>query len=667
MIRRFKDFDAQEFVTKKKALEEALDNEDKTLEIPEDDPDAPKEEDVITGKAIYDNPYLFKIARIIWKRLKNIGEFGIFHDIIYLNNVPGIWFYGINDNQKHIVCCRNTNIKTISVFKEFQLGGTNTAIVTYSTEKFGFKDMIDQLIEDLKEPEAQVNEELIVEAGGFGDGYSDKNIANFKRFPWVDKEYMYDLLSKGKKGDAILQLKAGLDTGDRDIIRILSSFAPTGKATTGSAKYIVGLVQDIMSDRYSAMNKDFKDLVDEYQTKYKGGGPAISTSYGEEFEVRDLDAEEEERIKAIEAAREAEIKEDMENYEETLTGLRDMTTAMCHYVKQNGEIDRDDRSVLSRRAVLLTGAGGIGKTYTVTEVLKEQGMVENKDYKWISLGATSSAALYTTLYEYNGKLIVFDDAPLLFQGEYRESLWKNALQTDIEQCKISFPQKEGLNVYKADTESMRKDRQKRYFLEIGRKSDDERMLFFNKEMKRLNLKEVTSGGASITGIPGIKRVSSKDGLGDAEVQALMYEINDRWKEEAENAKPAMPNTFTFKGLVMIITNVSRDRFIGEVGKSSWEAISSRFKNFDISPKVESLWGVMKKKILTEYNDKSIPDDLCAIPRDMTEEFIAEVESLIADPNYQKLNWRTIRAFGDILRGAPGLRTWKRELKRELAI
>ena len=42
MIKRFKNFDAGEFLDKKKALKEAVEpdwNEDKTMEIPEDDPD----------------------------------------------------------------------------------------------------------------------------------------------------------------------------------------------------------------------------------------------------------------------------------------------------------------------------------------------------------------------------------------------------------------------------------------------------------------------------------------------------------------------------------------------------------------------------------------------------------------------------------------------------
>ena len=132
MIKKFKNFDADGFINKKKALKEAvessLESKNQTMVASKVDPDV-NIDDVITGKAFYEDPYLFKIFNIVWKRLKSIGEFGVYHDIVYLNNVPGIWFYGI-DNEKNIVCCRDTNIKTMSIFNDFELGASNKAVVT---------------------------------------------------------------------------------------------------------------------------------------------------------------------------------------------------------------------------------------------------------------------------------------------------------------------------------------------------------------------------------------------------------------------------------------------------------------------------------------------------------------------------------------------------------
>ena len=81
---------------------------------------------------------------------------------------------------------------------------------------------------------------------------------------------------------------------------------------------------------------------------------------------------------------------------------------------------------------------------------------------------------------------------------------------------------------------------------------------------------------------------------------------------------------------------------------------------------ESLWRVMKKRILKDYNDKTIDDENCIIPRDMVEEFIEEVESLIPNKEYKSINWRTIIMFHDILNGAPGRETWKEALRDELS-
>ena len=54
-----------------------------------------------------------------------------------------------------------------------------------------------------------------------------------------------------------------------------------------------------------------------------------------------------------------------------------------------------------------------------------------------------------------------------------------------------------------------------------------------------------------------------------------------------------------------------------------------------------------------------------IPRNMTEEFIEEVEKLLAEDPCDGFTYRTIAGFSIILRGAPGLRSWKSKLRREL--
>ena len=123
--------------------------------------------------------------------------------------------------------------------------------------------------------------------------------------------------------------------------------------------------------------------------------------------------------------------------------------------------------------------------------------------------------------------------------------------------------------------------------------------------------------------------------------------------------------FYYTGVVIIMSNMDREEFISDMSEKSWKALASRFKNFDINPLAESLWSRIKAMILREYNDETIPDDFCAIPRNMTEDFIRVVEEQIADGKAEGLTYRTITAYSVILRGAPGLETWEDDLRYEL--
>lgn len=669
MIRKFKNFDADEFIKNKKALKEAVDTEvEDAVDVlnPEDIESGLPEDDVIMTKAVYEDPYLVKISNIVKRQLKKagIGNFLISYNIVYLNNVPGVAFYDI-DGGRTIVCCRSTQEKSISIFNSFAVGKTNTAVVTYSTTKLGFKDMLDQMVDDLKGD--SVNESLINEKlDRYGAGWTkNKEVSAFESLDHDEREFVYSFIRKFGKSTAAAQFLSLVDTKDAIALRVWKKYRGSDEAKGGPVKYMMDLANTVLSAASGVkLGGSYQAAVDEHIldnliADCKGEGPAIITSSGIAFEVDDVDDDFEARRADMEAKHKAEIAADAENYEETIRGLRETTEAMCNYVKQNGELDKEDKSIMSRRGVLLTGKGGIGKTYTLKEVLKEKHMVLNKDYVWAGSGNSTADSLYKLMYEYNGKLLVFDDSPNLFEGTYRISLWKNALQTEIEDCLIGCPSKDTkLNVY--NVRKLKGDRQKRYFTEIGSKSVDDKSNFYTKEMKRRGLKYGFDGKPTT--------ISHTDPIGEDEIKDIMARIDDMWEDEERNVQPSMPNEFIFKGLVIIISNYERERFIDEVGAGNWDAISSRFRNFDISPKAEALWSVMKKKILDEYNDKSIADDLCAIPRDMTEEFIKEVESLLSDPSgkYQSINWRTISMFHDILGGSAGRRTWKKTLREELS-
>ena len=666
MIKRFKNFDAGEFLNKKKALKEAVEpveNEDKTMEIPEDDPDDIPEDEVIFGTPVYKDPYLLKISHIVGKKLKaaGLGNFGVAYNVVYLNDVPGVRFYE-QDGNKSIICCRDTNEKSISIFNNFEVGKENVAVVTYSTKKLGFKDMIDQLVDDLKGD--TVNEGIINEASDrYGSGWTAKEVMSFEKLDHDERDFVYSFIRKFGKTTAAAQFLALASSGDPVATRVWKKYKGTDDVKGGPVKYMMDMANTVVSaangvkqgGSYQAAVDD--RILDNLIADCKGAGPAIVSKSEVSYDTGEEVDEFEVRRAEMEAKHEAEIEEDAKHYEETIGSMKAITEAMCNYVKQNGKLDRDDKSIMSRRGILITGKGGIGKTHSIKEALKEKNMVINRDYVWAGSGCSTADAVYKLMYDFNGKMLVFDDSPKLFDGDYRISMWKNALQTDLEDCLIGYPGKESkLAVY--DVRRLKGDRQKKYFTEIGRKSLDDKDEFYKKEMKRYGIK--------FSGVSGKPVPTASSELSQEEVDEVMLKLDERWKDEEANTKPAMPNEFIFTGLVIIISNYSRDRFIQEVGTGNWDAISSRFTNFDVAPKAESLWRVMKKRILSDYNDKTIDDENCAIPRDMVEEFIAEVESLISNKDYQSINWRTITMFHDILNGAPGRKTWKSTLRDELS-
>jgi hypothetical protein len=107
---------------------------------------------------------------------------------------------------------------------------------------------------------------------------------------------------------------------------------------------------------------------------------------------------------------------------------------------------------------LFYGTGGVGKTFTVTAQLEKLGMkefdedvhaianpapgseddeetddddmVKSKDYDYIKVsGRSTAAALYTSLYSHNGKLLVFDDCDTVIEDKEANNILKAALDT----------------------------------------------------------------------------------------------------------------------------------------------------------------------------------------------------------------------------------------------
>ena len=79
-------------------------------------------------------------------------------------------------------------------------------------------------------------------------------------------------------------------------------------------------------------------------------------------------------------------------------------------------------------SAIISGPGGLGKTYLVRETLADLGLVKDVDYMFVK-GFTSARGLYETLYKNNGMLTVFDDCDSALKDRTSASLLKGALDS----------------------------------------------------------------------------------------------------------------------------------------------------------------------------------------------------------------------------------------------
>jgi hypothetical protein len=79
-------------------------------------------------------------------------------------------------------------------------------------------------------------------------------------------------------------------------------------------------------------------------------------------------------------------------------------------------------------STIITGDGGLGKSHTVLEELKSFGLIEDVDFTIIK-GYATPKALYATLYEWNDKIVVFDDCDSVLKDPTAINILKSALDS----------------------------------------------------------------------------------------------------------------------------------------------------------------------------------------------------------------------------------------------
>lgn len=88
------------------------------------------------------------------------------------------------------------------------------------------------------------------------------------------------------------------------------------------------------------------------------------------------------------------------------------------------------RMVINKTSVslIITGEGGLGKSYTVKREIFRKQLSKEQDYVIIK-GFSTPRGLYRTLFENNDKLIVFDDCDEVLEDKIAKNLLKGALDS----------------------------------------------------------------------------------------------------------------------------------------------------------------------------------------------------------------------------------------------
>lgn len=88
------------------------------------------------------------------------------------------------------------------------------------------------------------------------------------------------------------------------------------------------------------------------------------------------------------------------------------------------------RMVINKTSIsmIITGEGGLGKTWTVMRQIENKRLSENNDYVQIK-GYSTARGLYRCLFENNGKIIIFDDIDSILDEKVALNILKSALDS----------------------------------------------------------------------------------------------------------------------------------------------------------------------------------------------------------------------------------------------
>lgn len=302
------------------------------------------------------------------------------------------------------------------------------------------------------------------------------------------------------------------------------------------------------------------------------------------------------------------FKKQADIYFDTLDKLKRRLTKMILYC-QSPRIEKLKKLNIGAQAVFVSGIGGIGKSET-WETLKREMSLTKKDYA--EKGATSVATveLYKFIYENNGKILVFDDTPDMFDTAFKVSFWKHVLEPKGDFVEISV------------SSGMADENSKGKFYSV---KDCEEGGVVN--YKKMYYKECPQERNK-----AIIRANTGN-FGRYNQQNQHKPNND--EQKAKTSASLLPDTMKVMSRFLFITNLDVDE-LKKMLKSSWTAIRSRTEFFRIAPPKQVLWARIKAYLL---NVKETNNPNSVVPPQCVDEVIDIIENEFKNRTVSLMTWR----------------------------
>ena len=634
--------------------------------------DAKDQEELKKGEPdiefISDNAILSKMTMVVIKKLRE--------NIIYDKFCVYPYVLKINEKKCSMICSESESMffaiyreginKVITYFTEDPINKPNSlSKLSVSTSKFGIEKAIETLITFLNfERDEQLNEEILAPPrkvtyvawdtifAGLYDEKTEKDT--------IPKDIMLDFLElyNNNASDADIAKLIAAESpkeGDEFLIKIKEYFSKFTGTSRSSIQRVVLFIRFVICGVNDIVPEPAKSNMKKLWFWGAGysGKIAVETEGVEDFVVKDASTYLEEKIDELENKMKSEAA---------------CIEAICKYIKSNGKDEIPmKREMGVHRGLLITGVAGVGKSYNIDKYV-EDNLAEGVDYIRFGNQTTGARKMYKNLCQHNNMLLIFDDTPDMFDTEQKIALWKNAME-DIEKKRVLIcPDGESKNsssIYYPTTDPLF-TRQDQYYREIGKFTTQERETWIEKRRKEI-LKTYTTGK---------KRMTDEEIKYFDSVSKLRAE-QDFKKHEKNEAITLLPDSFLFNGIIIYISNKTLASFIKNAG-DHWDALDRRMESIDVSPTRKVIWYWLRRKIVSDMNNESIPNDLKMLPVTSPllpdynlSDLLTYIDDIVEGKYnteseiYGKIEWGTIKSFKCYI--MYGQTNWKRKIKENMRI